>query len=789
MMMKNKSTLAKLLSEEDIFVVHKQMETAYFDSKKRELGLPIWKDEEMTQDIYDTMVCHEIGHALWTPLDMLEKAAVRKINHSFVNIIEDARIEKKGKTKYPGITAVMKRGYSDLLAKDFFGIDKKPIGQFSLIDRINVFFKTGLKDIVFSETEIPWVKKVAACETPDEVLDLAEELYKWMEENPESQGENSEENSDGDDSGDSNMSVDGMGSPSGDSADSSNAETDSATGNESKDEDGESAGGNPTDEKEDEDGNADAKSPSDDSGDGDDSDSSDSSDKGEVEEGSSDLGDTAKSSDEVGGEGGEGASGNVGLDAETDGAFGKALQKMRDMEKAAMSYARIPTIDRKKVIKDFSEIEPELTEHYSKGRNGGSGEELFWNKTLEEVETLKKESKKTVAYMVKEFEMKKSADQYARASVSKTGSLNMSKLHTYKFNEDLFKKVTTLPGATNHGLVIVVDWSGSMADNLKGTVAQLFNLVWFCRRTKIPFEVFAFSDNVRYDADYTENTGIENFQPGCFNIKPFKMMNFLSSRMTVAQENNMLHNIWMMANQWGYRQWDEMGYPIRIMDKYNLSGTPLQEAVVSLFDIVPTFQKDSGVQKVHTVFLTDGAGSNLQQIHDWKLITEGENKGDHYKGYDNISLPITITDPVTHKSVVMDGKSTRWSYRVETMPLLMELLKKRLPEMNIVGFFIAGSRNGRISSHEMRYIANSANMDVSEAKKMLRTKKFLETKENGFDSWFIIPGGSELMTENEDLDDALIGASKAKLKTAFGKNQKGKISSRSMLNRFVKMVA
>ena len=45
--------------------------------------------------------------------------------------------------------------------------------------------------------------------------------------------------------------------------------------------------------------------------------------------------------------------------------------------------------------------------------------------------------------MVKEFEMKKAADQYARAAVSKTGSLDMGRLHTYKFNDDIFKKVTT----------------------------------------------------------------------------------------------------------------------------------------------------------------------------------------------------------------------------------------------------------------------------------------------------------------------------------------------------------
>ena len=150
-MMKNKSTLAKLLAEEDIFVVHKQMETAYFNPKSRELGLPIWKDEEMTKDIYDLMVGHEIGHALWTPLDMLEKAQVRGISLSFVNIIEDARIEKFGKRKYPGLVGVFKRGYNDLIKKDFFGTSGRDVNTYNLIDRINIFFKGGDANIVFSD--------------------------------------------------------------------------------------------------------------------------------------------------------------------------------------------------------------------------------------------------------------------------------------------------------------------------------------------------------------------------------------------------------------------------------------------------------------------------------------------------------------------------------------------------------------------------------------------------------------------------------------------------------------
>ena len=95
MMMKN--TIAKLLAEEDIFVVHKQMETAYFDVKNRELGLPIWKENTMEAAEEELLVCHEIGHALYTPLDMLENSQLRKIDHSVVNVLEDARIEKKVK--------------------------------------------------------------------------------------------------------------------------------------------------------------------------------------------------------------------------------------------------------------------------------------------------------------------------------------------------------------------------------------------------------------------------------------------------------------------------------------------------------------------------------------------------------------------------------------------------------------------------------------------------------------------------------------------------------------------
>ena len=77
--MRNKSTIAKLLSEEDINVVQKQATTASFDVKNRELVLPIWKDD-MSDNIADLLVCHEIGHALYTSENMLNKMIERKRN-------------------------------------------------------------------------------------------------------------------------------------------------------------------------------------------------------------------------------------------------------------------------------------------------------------------------------------------------------------------------------------------------------------------------------------------------------------------------------------------------------------------------------------------------------------------------------------------------------------------------------------------------------------------------------------------------------------------------------------
>ena len=60
-----KSQLAKLLATEDIIVEHKDVETAQFNVHTRELLLPMW--DRASEDVYDMLVGHEVGHALFTP--------------------------------------------------------------------------------------------------------------------------------------------------------------------------------------------------------------------------------------------------------------------------------------------------------------------------------------------------------------------------------------------------------------------------------------------------------------------------------------------------------------------------------------------------------------------------------------------------------------------------------------------------------------------------------------------------------------------------------------------------
>ena len=728
--MSKKSIIAKLLSEEDISVVHKKTKTAAFNVETRELILPLWK-EEMSKDISDLFICHEIGHALYTSKDLLTKMQERKIDKSYVNIIEDARIEKMVQDKYLGTRSCFTKGYKELISKDFFGVDNKDLNELNLADRINLHFK-GMDNVPFSSVEQTWVDKVANVKTEDEVLDIAQGLMDFTDENEESQNQEEEQQSQSSDSSDDNSddnSDDTETQSSDDKSDESQEETQSSGSEESDDDKN-------TEEK-----------------------------KTEVN-------------------GGIQGGSEYKHRATTDLSFDKSLDDAMDKGAKDRVYATIPKVN-DKVIVSYKSVLEQCKTHYDKTENSSK----FISKTKSEITKFQMDSKKVVSYMVKEFEMKKSADLYKRASVSKTGTLNMGALHTYQFNEDLFAKVTTLPGATNHGLVMFFDWSGSMQHNLTQTLKQLFNLVWFCDRVKIPYRVYAFSDCYVKPASYSgiDSEGTKVTQnpdnKSDLDVSGFRLIEMFSDKMRKNETADMMHYWYMIGSYYGgsrgYSR--DYSYPATPPYRLQLGGTPLNHAIVAAMSIIPKFKNDNGIQKVNAVFLTDGVSHNISRKISGERLS-------HYS-FDKDSY---ITDKMTNTTVTSIKKTSRYKSDNQTN-ILLELLKKRIPESNVLGFFVAGSGARGVVRREIIQDKMGLHWDdidtLRKCQKELRTNKVLVCKTAGYDEYYILPS---VPSDDESAEDGIQVKENAKtgdLKRAFAKFSKSKVLNRQLLNKFIAQVA
>jgi hypothetical protein len=180
-----KSILAKLLAQENIIIEHKKVQTAHFDLKNRVMVLPIFK--EMTGEMYDLLAGHEVGHALHTPLQGWHDAIID--DHSFksyLNVIEDARIERKMKDKFPGLRRSFSIAYKRLVDDDFFGINGRDVNKMRFIDRINIFYKLGAHvRVTFSGEELEVLNEINAAETWEEIEAIARKIYNKAKEDAE----------------------------------------------------------------------------------------------------------------------------------------------------------------------------------------------------------------------------------------------------------------------------------------------------------------------------------------------------------------------------------------------------------------------------------------------------------------------------------------------------------------------------------------------------------------------------------------------------------------------------
>jgi hypothetical protein len=180
------STLARLLAQENITVLHGNYRTAWFDPEKRVLALPIWKNRGKA--VYDLLTGHEVGHALYTPAKGWHDAVddIEGAPKAYLNVLEDVRIERKIQDRYPGLRAQFKKAYKVLAEEDFFGLTKLPddMSDVLIIDRINLHYKLGdnIEVSFFGDAEKDFVKRAFKTETFEDVVNLAKEIYAYQKE-------------------------------------------------------------------------------------------------------------------------------------------------------------------------------------------------------------------------------------------------------------------------------------------------------------------------------------------------------------------------------------------------------------------------------------------------------------------------------------------------------------------------------------------------------------------------------------------------------------------------------
>ena len=547
---------ARLLATENINVIRSNVKTASFDIKNRTLMLPRWQDMSDAEE--EMLLLHEVGHALFTGYDEYSNVFEKGRRHlkSYANVLEDVRIERKMKVRYPGSRKFFAAGYKSVNERDFFGVRGANINEFQLIDRINLYYKVGFNcGVKFNEVETNMLRRVDRTETVEEVIALAEEIYAYSlqkqkeeEEAKEKALEKLAEEESGEESGEE-------------------SEEDGDTYDE--DEDGDEEGDQ---------GSEPAESEENDEEEGEDSkpfnipnDGTQGSDKPELQEEEE----------------------KPELDEPTTMRSFDDKLELRADENLIIKYyePRFNLTSGSDVIVPYTQILKDFR------RSEALDERIEWNDGR--IKAFKSSSNRIVGYLIKEFEMRKSATAYKRAKVSKLGQLDSRKLYAYKLKDDLFKQVMQVMDGQKHGMIFLLDWSGSMTNCIQETVEQVINLAMFCHRTNIPYQVFAFADGYQHEGK-TYQEMIENKTENVTGIGcdyKLSMLELFSSRMSSVEFNTMMSSM--------------LSQPQYCIDKYILNGTPLNEALVFLTTYMGKFIAANQTEKNSLIVLTDGNGGTI----------------------------------------------------------------------------------------------------------------------------------------------------------------------------------
>lgn len=720
------SLFAKALATENIFVsFDSSAKTATFDVTSRTLIIPDWK---VTDILRDMIVAHEVAHALFTPpeqlLSSLESAKERKLNpqgyKACINVIEDARIERLIKDKFPGCRRDFYSGYKEILDTDLFQLKELSPDDLTIVDKINLHFKFGLFNLMQIELSPPeqrFMNRVALAKTFEEVVALADELYAMAAEEEKQKGK-----------GNGNFSS-----------------------------------------------------------------------TGDLTEAVSKM-------------------------TQRDGDVGKARQgkgtiKYEDFPH--LSYP-LPRCNSNEAIISFTDIlqdnayQLQLSKE-SNERSAYAQQDLadyitVHEDTKKDLEAFRSESKNTVRELVAQFERRKAAEEIRNERMKPSGTINPDRLHQFKTHDDIFLRNLVKHEGKKHGMVMVIDWSGSMGDCIDGVVRQVLTLTWFCRKAKIPFEVFfytetgAFSDpalnkkyreNKTYEQRMADLYGKEYVASmtknnNSFSLNDTSLRQVFSSSMNDEQQMQMEQLLWRMAKAHDrsspmYFSHLASGLP----HSMHMGGTPSCEALMVAHDFIPKFRAATGSHIVDFIFITDGEPTGLSRVGQDAYTPVRSVRVQH--------LPTGRT--LTVKA--QDRRGHLNSLNLSVQYFLVDEIRKL--GCVTVGFSI-GAMSG-VGGHLMNKMVRKSTIDttikvtpelVTMQEKSDKVYNDFYKKENflpcdtsltpGFDEYYIVRPVKPVNSEMDDTVNAT-NSTLTKIRNQFLRSLNNRKVSRVFLARFIDLIA
>lgn len=700
-----RETIAKLMANENITVTHlPSATTASFDVKNRILILPVWNESE--DSVYTLLISHEVGHALFTPIEQVMSILNTQPHLKIIiNIVEDARIEKLIQAKYPGIKYQFKKGYSELFKNNFFNTDGRSVDSYNLLDRLNIHFKVGgfgYYSVPFSLDEQQWIERIDSCKTFSDVINTSKDLYEYLKSEQDKISE-SQKN--------------------------------------------------------------DLKATSD-------SDSKDSESNSQPEKSNPIESDTQSTqvSNEMQDEPNPETYNNEQFNSETQNSFESNVSNR--MVDRCHSYHKlnVPKIDLNDVIVSYKEIHAKINEFYEKKQNSVYPYG-FNNINLSKAQEFKRKFSMSVNSMANIFEIKKKASLYSRTTIAKTGQLDMNKIHSYRYNDNIFKKISVVPEGKSHGLVMFFDMSSSMDKVISSCIEQILILCMFCKKINIPFEVYGFSDTAIY---YTSNIEYYGKIDELKISKSFKLRNYLSSKMSNVEYESAFFNMIRLSEN--YDQYFSF-----IPPDDRLGSTPLIPCILTSKTIISKFKSDYNLDIVNAIYLTDGDDTHgiISDVHHTKL-----------NSYYN-SCKIVIKSNKTGKEyVVKSPNDTAFNFVTDNM---LKMVKDET-NANIISFYLVHG-----SLERLRHLMKLGR-DRQKVEQFYKSNNFYEIKNHlGYDSFYFIRSSSlnvsnsrsfdELDADIDYADEKQLKQNIKKIAKSFDKHMTLAVKNKMFLNKFIEQIA